>query len=112
MPFSTARRLAEVLVTASKGSEGEIRLDVQDAGEGISAQHLPFIFERFYRGDASRSRETGGTGLGLSICRAIVNAYGGEIAIESQEGKGTLVTILFKAVPIRAADPISKQARK
>ena len=66
---------------------------VEDTGTGIPAEHLPYIFERFRRGDPSRSRATGGFGLGLSICRAIIKAYDGRIEIESTDGVGTRVLV-------------------
>jgi signal transduction histidine kinase len=66
---------------------------VEDTGTGIPAEHLPHVFERFRRGDPSRSRATGGFGLGLSICRAIVEAYDGRIEIESTDGAGTRVLV-------------------
>jgi signal transduction histidine kinase len=66
---------------------------VEDIGTGIPAEHLPYVFERFRRGDPSRSRATGGFGLGLSICRAIVEAYDGRIEIESTDGAGTRVLV-------------------
>ncbi len=65
-----------------------------DTGQGIPAEDLPHVFERFYRSDRSRSRPggSGGTGgLGLAIVRSIVTAHGGEVSIDSQEGKGTTV---------------------
>jgi signal transduction histidine kinase len=71
---------------------GWVECTVSDHGPGIPAQHLPFIFERFYRADASRDRHTGGAGLGLAIARALVQAHGGEIAAASREGEGTAVT--------------------
>jgi signal transduction histidine kinase len=66
---------------------------VEDSGTGIPAEHLPYVFERFRRGDVSRSRATGGFGLGLSICKAIVEAYDGRIDIESADGAGTRVLV-------------------
>lgn len=76
--------------------EGEqVTLEVQDFGEGISAESLPHVFERFFREDESRSRETGGAGLGLSICKSIVERVGGSIEIQSKKGAGTLVTARF-----------------
>ena len=70
----------------------EIQCSVRDTGSGIPAAHLPFIFERFYRADASRNRQTGGSGLGLAIVRALVLAHGGSVTAESKEGEGTTIT--------------------
>lgn len=69
------------------------RVSFQDHGVGIAASDLPKIFERFYRGDRSRTRATGGFGLGLAIVKALVEAYGGSIAAESTLGKGTRMTV-------------------
>lgn len=77
-----------VTVTLSK-SENEAILEVKDTGIGISSEHFPRIFERFYRVDRARSRETGGTGLGLSIVKHIVTAHGGSIAVESELNFGS-----------------------
>jgi signal transduction histidine kinase len=85
-------------VSVSASVEGEnVAIKVQDTGEGIAPEHLPFIFERFYRGDPSRSRATGGSGLGLAITKQWVEAHGGTITVESELGKGTTFTI---ALPI------------
>ena len=64
---------------------------------GIAAADLPHIFERFYRGDHSRTRATGGSGLGLAIAKALVEAYGGSIRADSAPGKGTRMTVEFPA---------------
>ena len=68
-------------------------MSVTDTGIGIPAEHIPHIFERFYRVDPARSREAGGIGLGLAICRLIVETHGGAIRLESHEGKGTKVLV-------------------
>ena len=69
-----------------------VDVTVSDTGEGIRAADLPYIFERFYRGEKSRNRGTGGAGLGLAIARGIVQAHGGDIHVESETGKGTQFT--------------------
>jgi len=70
----------------------EVLCEVADRGQGIPAEHLQFIFERFYRVDSSRNRNTGGAGLGLAIVRSLVLAQGGHITAQSVEGKGTTIT--------------------
>jgi two-component system OmpR family sensor kinase/two-component system sensor histidine kinase BaeS len=76
-------------------SDDILKLSVKDTGYGISSEHLPYIFERFYRTDASRNRNTGGTGLGLAIVKAIVEAHGGYIkaASDGKLGQGSTFTI-------------------
>lgn len=81
---------APVVVTAARDGYG-VRLSVRDEGPGIPAEHLPRIFERFYRADPSRSREEGGTGLGLAIVKHLVEAQGGRVWAESRVGEGTTV---------------------
>ena len=81
-----------------------IELDIEDDGDGIAPQDLPHVFDRFYRGDPSRSRNTGGTGLGLAICKAIVSRGQGTIEIASELGIGTRVMVRFPAaVPSSAS---------
>jgi signal transduction histidine kinase len=78
------------------GKGDEVRVEIEDTGEGIDPKDLPHIFERFYRGDKSRSRATGGTGLGLAIAKGIVEAHGGWMGVQSSPGQGTC---LFFCLP-------------
>lgn len=73
-------------------------LEVKDYGAGISPESLPHVFERFFREDPSRSRNTGGVGLGLAICKNVVEKAGGSIQIQSAKGQGTTVTVSFPPV--------------
>lgn len=79
------------LVSSQDGPE--VQLAVHDDGPGIAPEHLPKLFDRFYRVDESRARDVGGSGLGLSIVKAIVDAHGGRIWVESQVGDGTSVYV-------------------
>jgi heavy metal sensor kinase len=83
---------ATVEVAVNHDSE-KTQIVFQDHGVGISSADLPRIFDRFYRGDPSRTRATGGFGLGLAIAKALVEAYGGTISAESAPGKGTRMTV-------------------
>jgi two-component system phosphate regulon sensor histidine kinase PhoR len=75
-----------------------LRLSVRDEGDGIAAEHLPRLTERFYRVDSGRSRQAGGTGLGLSIVKHIVERHRGRLDIASVPGRGTTVTVLLPVV--------------
>jgi two-component system sensor histidine kinase BaeS len=81
----------EVVISA-RARESKVEVSVSDTGEGIPLEHLPYIFERFYRADKSRSRTTGGTGLGLAIAKQLVEAHGGRIGVQSQIGQGAIFT--------------------
>ncbi|NLE64755.1 MAG: PAS domain-containing protein [Elusimicrobia bacterium] len=74
---------------------GMVRADVRDSGIGIPPEHLPRIFERFYRVDRARSREMGGTGLGLAIVKHLVQSHGGRVAVESVPGQGAVFSVFL-----------------
>ena len=88
-----------VKVQATTGHD-VVRVEISDTGEGIRAEDLPHIFERFYRGEKSRSRATGGAGLGLAIAKGIVEAHGGRIGAESTAGEGTSFLFTLPAARI------------
>ncbi len=73
----------------------QVRVAVSDTGPGIASKDLPHVFDRFYRADAARDRASGGSGLGLAIARALVEAHGGQIQVESTVGEGTTFTIIL-----------------
>lgn len=89
------------IVLGARPSQRGVEFFVQDFGPGISSEHLPRLFERFYRVDKARSRESGGTGLGLAIAKHIVLAHGGTIGAESELNHGSrfLFTLPVAAVP-------------
>ncbi len=74
-------------------ADGQAKVVVSDEGPGIPTEHLPRIFDRFYRVDKARSREGGGVGLGLSICRWIAQAHGGTIQADNAPGQGATFTV-------------------
>ncbi|NOH01208.1 MAG: heavy metal sensor histidine kinase [Chloroflexi bacterium] len=86
----------EVQVSAG-GEAGRVRVEVHNSGEGISSEHLPHLFERFYRVDEARSSRSGGSGLGLAIAYEIVRLHGGEIAAHSEPGRGVTFTVYLPA---------------
>jgi two-component system phosphate regulon sensor histidine kinase PhoR len=77
----------------------KVRINVRDTGCGIAAEHLPRLFERFYRSDKARSRTLGGTGLGLAIVRHIAQAHEGGVEVRSEVGKGSEFTLIVKGYP-------------
>jgi signal transduction histidine kinase len=86
-----------VTVSARSAHDG-IELVVADTGEGIEAQHLGHVFERFYRADAARDRDHGGSGIGLAISKALVDAHGGHIGVTSEgPGRGTTFVLWLPA---------------
>lgn len=84
----------DVLLTL-KFEDNNIIIEVKDNGIGISDKDLPFIFERFYRSDESRDKNTGGAGIGLTIVKAIVEAHSGTISVKSSLGEGSTFTLTF-----------------
>ena len=85
------------MVTAEQEDNHWIAIAVVDTGEGIPAEELPNIFERFYRVDKSRTRATGGSGLGLTIAKRLVEAHGGKIEARSEPGKGSRFSFTLPA---------------
>ena len=86
-------------------ADGRGVFQVKDSGQGIDAEHLPRLTERFYRIDRSRSRETGGTGLGLAIVKHVTQRHGAELMIESEPGQGSCFRITFPAGRVRKTGP-------
>ncbi len=86
----------QILIRAGVES-GEARIEIIDAGVGIAPEHLPRLFERFYRVDTARTRTHGGAGLGLSIVKAIVEAHGGTVSVKSKLGAGSTFTLRVPA---------------
>jgi PAS domain S-box-containing protein len=83
-----------ILISASKGKR-DIRIDIKDNGIGIPLKDLPHIFERFYRVDSSRSKDSGGSGLGLAIVKWIAEAHGGRVSATSEQEKGSTFSVTF-----------------
>ena len=129
MPTCDARRIRQVLTNlvenalrhTAAGGRGDgaqpvatasgVELAVADTGSGIPAEHLPHVFDRFYRADPSRNRATGGTGLGLAITRELVAAHGGRSTVDSLVGQGTTFTVRLPALAHRQPAPPEAPAR-
>ena len=83
------------IMLIAQRQNGQIRIEVRDTGSGISADALPRVFDRLYRADPARSRNSGGAGLGLAIVRQIVFLHGGSVQIASSPGIGTTVSVFL-----------------
>ena len=82
-----------VVTLTLRDDEEHVLIDVSDDGKGISPDDASHIFERFYRADSSRTRDTGGSGLGLAIVKSLVEQHGGSISVESELGRGSVFTV-------------------
>ena len=99
-----------IRVAVAATPDGQARIAVRDEGEGIAPEHLPHLFERFYRADGARGRSSGGTGLGLAIAQAICRAHGGEISVTSAPDQGaTFLVTLPGGVQSDAGERFSTQ---
>ena len=80
-------------------ADGLVTISVKDTGPGIASEHLPHLFERFYRTDSARAADSGGTGLGLAIVKEIAEAHGGAVRVESEFGKGSIFAVTLPSSP-------------
>lgn len=96
---------SKVAIRVERNGGSTACVSVEDSGPGIPEEQLPHVFQRFYRGDPSRSRSTGGFGLGLAICQAMVTAYGGQIHAANREGQGTEMRVELPMKPYELMKP-------
>jgi len=101
-----------ILLGAVETQTGNVEFYVKDSGPGISSEHLPRLFERFYRVDKARSREAGGTGLGLAIVKHIVLNHGGEAGVTSELGHGSTFWFRLPPASVSANAPIATAAKR
>jgi two-component system heavy metal sensor histidine kinase CusS len=87
-----------IAIDVKQSPEGTVKITVTDTGDGISAQDLPHVFDRFYRADSARSGHGTGTGLGLAIVKSIMHLHGGSVSLSSEPGRGTVATLTFPAL--------------
>jgi two-component system phosphate regulon sensor histidine kinase PhoR len=101
--YSPQGSLITLGCAGSKNTRGEewVHLSVSDNGPGIAKEHLPRLFERFYRCDKARSRDQGGTGLGLAIVKHIAQAHNGTVEVESGLGRGATFTLTLPAARVQ-----------
>lgn len=85
------------IVLSARAQPGGVQITVRDTGQGIAEKDLPYVFDRFWKGDAARNRGAGGSGLGLAIARQLVRAHGGTIEVSSEVGKGSRFTVTLPA---------------
>jgi signal transduction histidine kinase len=88
-----------IVAVVAVAEEAAIRIEVRDTGEGIAAEDLPHIWERFYRGANARAHDRRGAGLGLALVKAYVEAMGGQVAVTSAPGEGSCFTLRLPACP-------------
>ncbi len=86
-------------VRPAPGSDASVRITIRDTGPGVAPEHLPHLFDRFYRADNSRCRDTGGSGLGLAIVREIVELHGGSVDVSSAAGEGAAFCVTLPVIP-------------
>ncbi len=91
------------ITLSARPNAGFVAISVRDTGAGIPPEHLPNVFERFYRADRSRARAPGGVGLGLAIAKQLVTAHGGTVSVESVVGQGSAFTF---TLPVASTGPI------
>ncbi len=101
-----------IVLGAEEREQGNVEFYVKDSGLGISSEHLPRLFERFYRVDKARSREAGGTGLGLAIVKHIVLNHGGEIGVTSELGHGSTFWFRLPRAAVEADAPVATVAKR
>jgi two-component system heavy metal sensor histidine kinase CusS len=95
----------------ARADDARLWVSVADSGVGIPPQHLPHIFDRFYRVDADRAKTSGGTGLGLAIVKTIATLHGGQVTIESRPNEGTTATLILPVGPADAKTPAARPPR-
>ncbi|MGW3462526.1 sensor histidine kinase [Streptomyces olivaceoviridis] len=93
------RAAGDLPLPAGAGRAAGVRIEVSDTGSGIAPEDLPYVFDRFWRAEKSRSRQTGGSGLGLSIVRKLIEAHGGTVEAHSTPGTGSTFTLRLPGLP-------------
>jgi two-component system sensor histidine kinase BaeS len=88
-----------IIALSARAEDRWVVIAVADTGEGIAPEHLPHVFERFYRADQGRSRTSGGAGLGLAIVREFVELMGGRVSVESAPGEGSCFRVYLPLEP-------------